>query len=146
MIRREIHIVDDLSIKALIETDIMKSEAIILDIVKDVIIIESCNIQISMSMIVKDSRTDAVIISKARYAISAHFFLIVSIESVDLPSGRDLIFEPEQMNTLILFVSVVDNSLSSQDVIVRNDTNLLVILVRYTRLDKVLKYKTEEYF
>ena len=44
LIRREIHIVDDLSVKALIEIDIMKSEVIILDIVKNMTIIESCNI------------------------------------------------------------------------------------------------------
>ena len=66
-----------------------------------------------MSIIVKDSRTDVVIIFKARYAMSVHFFLTVLIESVDLSSRRDLIFESEQMNTLTLFVSVVDNSLSS---------------------------------
>ena len=44
LIRREIHIVDDLSIKALIEIYIMKSETIILDTAKDMTIIESYNI------------------------------------------------------------------------------------------------------
>ena len=146
LIRREIHIVDDLSAKALIEIDIIKSEAIILDTAKDMTTIESYNIQVSMLMIAKDSRTDAVIVSKARFVISAYSFLTVSIDSVDLSSERDLIFEPKQMNTLTLSASIVDNSLSSQDVIIRNDTDLPVTLVRHARLDKVLEYETEEYF
>ena len=146
MIRREIHIVDDLSVKALIEIDIMKSEIIILDTAKNMTIIESYNIQIPMLIIAKDSRTDTIIVSKARFTISAHSFLIVSIDPIDLPSERDLIFEPKQMNTLILSASIVDNSLSSQDVIVRNDTNLSVTLARHARLDKILKYEAEEYF
>ena len=99
-----------------------------------------------MSMIVKGSRTDAIIVSKTRFVILVHFFLIVSIDFVDLPSGRDLIFEPKQMDTLTLFVSIVDNSLSSQGVIVHNDTDLSVTLVRHVRLDKILKYKAEECF
>ena len=146
MIRREIHIVDDLFVKALIEINIIKSKTIILDTAKNITIIESYNIQISMSIIVKDSRTNTVIVSKARFVISIHFFLTVSIDSIDLSSERDLIFESKQINTLTLFVSIVDNSLSSQDVIVRNDTNLSVTLVRHVRLNKVLKYETKECF
>ena len=95
LIRREIHIVDDLSVKALIEINIIKSKAIILDTAKDITIIESYNIQVSMLMIAKDSRTNIIIVSKARFVISAYFFLIISIDSVDLSNERDLIFESE---------------------------------------------------
>ena len=144
LIRREIHIVDDLSVKALIGIDIMKSEAIILDIAKDMAIIGSCNIQVPMSMIVKGPRTDAVVISKARYAVSAHSFLTVSIEPVELSAGRDLIFEPEQLDTLTLSASIVDNSLLS--LMIRNDTDLPVTFARHTRLDKVLEYEAEGCF
>ena len=46
-IKREFHIVDDLAIKALIDINIMKSKDMILDIKKDVIIIDLYkNIQI----------------------------------------------------------------------------------------------------
>ena len=41
-IKKEFHIVDDLAAKALVDIDIMKSKDIILDIRKDVIIIDSC--------------------------------------------------------------------------------------------------------
>ena len=43
LIRREIYIVDDLSVKAFIGIDIMKLEGIILDINKDLATIGSCN-------------------------------------------------------------------------------------------------------
>ena len=42
LIRRKIYIVENLSAKALISIDIMKPEAIILDINKNLTIIESC--------------------------------------------------------------------------------------------------------
>ena len=144
LIRREIHIVDDLSAKALIGIDIMKPEAIILDTAKDMATIESCNIQVPMSMIAKGPRTDTVIISKARYAVPTHSFLTVSIQPVELPAERDLIFEPEQLDTLTLSASIVDNNLSS--LMIRNDTDLPVTLARHTRLGKVLKYETEGCF
>ena len=97
-----------------------------------------------MSMIVKNSRINIMIIFKARYIVSTYFFLIILIQPVELSAKRDLIFESKQLDTLTLFVSIVDNSLLS--LIIRNDTNLSVTLVKHTRLDKVLKYKTEKCF
>ena len=43
LIRQEIHIVDDLSVKALIEIDIIKLESIVLDTSKNLIVIDSYN-------------------------------------------------------------------------------------------------------
>ena len=43
LIRHKVHFIDDLSIKVLIEIDIMKSESIILDTNKNLVIIDSYN-------------------------------------------------------------------------------------------------------
>ena len=48
------------------------------------------------------------------------------------------------MNILTLSVNIVDYILSR--IIIRNNIDLLVMLARYTRLDKILEYKIEEYF
>ena len=97
-----------------------------------------------MFTIIKDSRIDAVIISKARFAISVYFFIVVSIKLIDLLLDRDLIFESEQLNVLTLLVNIVDYNLSR--IVIRNNIDLLVTLNRYARLDKILEYEVERYF
>lgn len=140
LIRREIHIVDDLSAKALIGIDIMKPEGIILDTNKDLVTIGSCeSLQVPLSMVAKGSRTDAVVLSKAQYAVPAHTFMTVPIKNVTLPKDRDLIFEPEQLDALTLSAHIVDHNLTH--IVVRNDTDLPTILPRHTRLGKVLEYE-----
>ena len=140
LIRREIHIVDDLSVKALIDIDIMKPEVIILDTDKNLVTINSCgSLQVPLSMTTKGPRTDSVIVTKARFSIPAHSFLVVPIEQVDLPSDRDLIFKPEQLDALTLSANIVDHNLSR--IVVRNNTNLPITLTRYARLGKVLEYE-----
>lgn len=146
LIRREIHIVDNLSAKALIGIDIMKPEGIILDTNKDLVTIGSCDsLQVPLSMVAKGPRTDAVVVSKAQYAVPAHSFMTVPIAmDASLPTDRDLVFEPEQLDALTLSAHVVDYNMSY--IIVHNETNLPVTLSRRVRLDKMLKYEAEGYF
>ena len=66
LIRREVYIVDNLSVKTLIEIDIIKPEGIILNINKNITIIDFYNLlEILISIVIKDLRTNIVIISKA---------------------------------------------------------------------------------
>ena len=84
-LRREFYIIDNLSIKVLIGINIMKLEDIILDINRDLIIIDSYNfIKVSISIVVKGSRIDTIVINKARYIISIYFFLTIFIKSLEL--------------------------------------------------------------
>ena len=142
LIRREIHVVDNFLTKTFIDIDIIKFEAIVLDINKDLIIIGSCDsFQISMSMVTKGFRTDVVVINKTRFAISTRFSMAISIKSVDLSSDRDLMFESEQLDELTLSIHIVDHSLSR--IVIRNDTDLPITLTRYVRFDKVFEYEAE---
>ena len=145
LIRREIHIVDELSAKALIGIDIMKPEGIVLDTNKDLAIIGSCqSLQVPMSMAAKGPRTNVSVVSKAKYAVPAHSFMTIPIKPVTLPDDRDLIFEPEQLDDLTLSAHIVDHNLSH--LMVRNDTDLPVTLSRHARLGQVLEYEAEGCF
>lgn len=145
LIRREIHIVNDLSAKALIGIDIMKPKGIILDTNKDLVTIGSCDsLQVPLSMIAKGSRTNTVVLSKAQYAVSAHAFMTVPIKDMALPNDRDLIFGTEQLDALTLSAHTVDHNLTH--IVVRNDTDLPAILPRHTRLSRVLEYEAAECF
>lgn len=140
LIRREIHIVNDLSAKALIEIDIMKPEGIILDIKKDLFTIGSCaSLQVPLSMITKGFRINTVVLSKAQYAVSTHAFMMVLIKDVALLNDRDLIFKPEQLDALTLSAYIVDHNLTH--IVVRNDIDLPVILLRHARLGRILEYE-----
>ena len=145
MIRREIYIVDDLSIKTLININIMKFETIILNIVKNLIIIKSCNLfQISIFTIIKNSKIDIVIINKTRYIISTHLYITIFIKFVNLSIDRDLIFESNQLNILTLSINIVDYNFSR--IVIRNNIDLLIIFDKYIKFDKMLKYKITKYF
>ena len=94
LIRREIHIINNLFIKTFININIIKLETIIFDTNKNLIIIESCDsLQVSMFMIIKNLRINIIIKSKTRYSMPTYFFLIVFIKHIALLSKRDLIFE-----------------------------------------------------
>ena len=96
-------------------------------------------------MVTKGPRTDTTVVSKARQTVPAHSFMTVPIEAATfLPEDRDLLFEPSQLDTLTLSAYIVDYNMSG--IVIRNDTDLPVTLIRYTRLGKVLKYEAEGYF
>ena len=81
LIRFKIHIINDLSIKILIDINIIKLKIIVLDTNKDLIIIKSYEFfQISIFIIIKDSYIDVIIINKSRFIILAYSFLIILIK------------------------------------------------------------------
>lgn len=142
LITRELHIVDDLSAKVLIGIDIMKPEGIMIDTGKDLATITSCgNLQIPVSMITKGARTDTTVVSKFRHTVPAHSDMAITVKSMksDLPQDRDLLFEPSQLDALIVTAYVVDCDMDR--IMVRNDTDLPVIIGRHARLGKVIEYE-----
>ena len=145
LIRREIYIVDDLSAKTLININIIKLERIILNTNKDLAIISSCQLlEVPISIITKGPRTNTVVVSKARYTIPAYFFIIISIEHIELLADYKLIFESKRLDALTLSTYLINYNLAR--IVVYNNINLSITLLRYTRLSKVLKYKAKGYF
>ena len=100
-IKKEFHIIDDLVIKVLIDIDIMKLEDMILDIKKNVMIIDSYkNIQISFIFVNHRPQIRVTIFNnnKTKMIISSHFNMIISIidlkcRSLKLLYDRDFLFE-----------------------------------------------------
>ena len=100
-IEREFYIVDNLAVKALVDIDIMKSKGMILDIGKNVMIIDSCkNIQIFLIFVNHRPQTRVTIFNnnKTKMIISSHFNMIISViglkcRSFKLLYDRDFLFE-----------------------------------------------------
>ena len=100
-VKKKFHIVDDLAIKALIGIDIIKSKDMILDIKKNVIIIDLCkDIQISFIFANHRSQTRTTIFNnnKTKMIISSHFNMAISIAGLKCRSFKllydyDFLFE-----------------------------------------------------
>lgn len=95
-------------------------------------------------MITKGFHINTIMLSKVQYTVSTYTFMIILIKDVTLLNNRDLIFKPEQLDTLILSAYIINYNLTH--IIIRNNIDLPVILLRYTRLDRILEYKTTECF
>ena len=100
-IKKEFYIVDDLIVKILIDINIIKSEDMILDIKKNIIIIDSYkNIQIFFIFINHRPQIRVTIFNnnKTKMIIPPHFNMAVSItdlkcRSFKLLYNRDFLFE-----------------------------------------------------
>lgn len=65
------------------------------------------------------------------------------IKSINLLSNQNLIFELKQLNIFIL-IYLIDHDFSQ--ILIYNNINLLIILIKYTRFDKIFEYKIEKYY
>ena len=146
-VKREFHIVDNLAVKALIDINIMKSKSMILDIKKNVIIIELYkNIQIFFIFINHRSLTRVTIFNnnKMKITISSHFNITISIvdlkcRSFKLSNNRDFLFESQKLDTLSVYIHIVDHSISK--VFVKNDINYIMSLSRKVKLRVIIDYE-----
>lgn len=146
LITREIHIIDNLSAKTLIEIDIMKPKCMMLDLQRDVMMVGSCQ-HLEVPIVThtkKGSQTDTTIFSKSRKVIAPHTDMRVSVQArrqplQKLPTDRDFIFEPAEHDSLSVCAHVVDQSMSK--VLVRNDSDRSMVLPKRTKLGKVIEYE-----
>ena len=146
-VEKEFYIVDNLVIKAFIDINIIKSKDMILDIKKDVIIIELYkNIQIFFIFVNHRSLTRITIFNnnKTKMTIPSHFNIIISIidlkcRSLKLSSDRDFLFESQKLDTLSIYAHIVDYNISK--VFVRNDINYIINLSRKIKLRVIIDYE-----
>ena len=100
-IEKEFHIVDNLAVKTLVDIDIIKSKNMILDIKKNVIIIDLCkDIQVFFISVNHRPQTRITIFNnnQKKMIIPPHFNIAVSItdlkcRSLKLSYNRDFLFE-----------------------------------------------------
>ena len=148
LIIKEVHIINDLSVNVLLEMNILKLENIVLDLSRNMLIINSYNsLKMSISTCIKLTKIDTIIVSKTRKVIASHIDMKISIQTRrkslrQLSVDRDFIFEPAQHDSLSICTHIVDHTMSN--ILIRNDIDYLVILSRRIRLRKVVKYETQE--
>ena len=152
LIEREFYIVNDLAAKALIDINIIKPERIVLDIEKDVIMVESCrDIEVSITSFSYKPQIRVSIFSNnvRKIIIPPYFNVAVSISgsrrrALELPKDRNFMFEPQKLDTLSVYAHIVDRNMSK--VFVRNDIDRPITLARKVKLGVLSNYEAAEYF
>ena len=144
LIERELHLVDDLSAKALIGIDIMKPESMTIDLGLDIMKIGSCKgLTVPITVHTRGVRTNTTVFSSKTITVPAHSNLAVSItgprQHLDLPD-RDLIFEPHTLEKLSAYAHIV--SRDTGEIFLRNDTPTPITLPRRTRLGNICELES----
>lgn len=149
-ITREVHIVDDLKAGMLIGSDILTPERMVIDFATQTITIGSCrSMAVPMDSRARSEPTKRVIKSSSRVVLPPRSTQTIQVAFAgELPSDRDLLFEPQCSLQLGqaggIYAHVVDSSF--QTVHVRNDTNKHVIIPRRERLGTIGEYDQDGCF
>lgn len=138
LIERELHVIDNLTAKALIGIDIMKPEGIVLDLQNDVMSVGACqDLEIPIVVTARGSRINVTIYSSKRMRILSHSNVAVPVtgprmKQLDPPQDRDFIFEPQTLNSLSASAHADDHIISKT--FVRKNSDRLITLSRKQKL------------
>ena len=147
--KREVHVMNDLRAKLLIDIDILDLEVMIVDLDKRQLIIESCDdVIVSLSLKSRDEKIDRVIRVKDMITVSSHITMIVLVRYRDkvVSSDRDYNFFLKSNVTLdsnddFLAHIVSTNIIAIQ---VRNATDKTFIVVKNIRVENLQNFDEED--
>ena len=148
-IRREVHIVNDLRVNLLLDTDAMISENMTINYLNNQLSMTSCEdfvIVISINFI--DSRVNRVIRIKAVIRLALNTMIEVSIqirEKDNLSSRRDYLFQSATSIELEseddVFAHVIDANINFFQI--RNIITESIVLSKHAKLKRIQDYKEE---
>jgi hypothetical protein len=148
IIRREIHLINNLKINMLIKNDILDFENIIIDEANNKTIITSCN---NMIVLIEIRTLSKKIINKTLHArvftiISSRSMTTILVHHTNLSSNRDFLFKSEKQHIVL---DVLSKLVSDSDDINISDSKELDALFIITLIEIKLTFKgkiIDEYF
>ncbi|KAI0998999.1 hypothetical protein K3495_g9197 [Podosphaera aphanis] len=139
-IEAEFHLVRNLTANMLIGIDILSPQGIIMDLKLGIAKITSCDdITISLSTHSKGPRTLSVARSAQNIDIAPGQYTKIQIQPKDLPSNRDLLFEPYAVHHIAIYSHVIDDKTS--EIQVYNPTSRLVQMKKGTKLGLITEFE-----
>ena len=138
IIRREIHLIDDLKINMLFENDIMKSEKIVIDIAKKFVVVNSIDVTIFLkTRFVKNVIQKSMHLRKI-VVVFSRFEMKIVVHNACLSKNKNFLFEfDDDIVELIMYVHIVDVFMFS--ILIRNDKNFLIKIFKNYRFDKIIE-------
>ena len=142
-IERELHIVNNLSVKIFIDVNIMISEKMNISIKCGTIIINACeNMIVLISIRVKDQTVHTSIFNKKRIVVLIHTMMLIDVVDtsikLNLLCDRNFMFKSEALNKLSVYTHIIDANITS--VFVQNDFNQSIMLPRQACMNKIIEY------
>lgn len=147
--RREIHLVNDLTAKILIDVNIIVSKEMIIDVDKQTVAIDNCEVIAKLHVTSRDdSRVDRAIRVLKQLVISSHTHMIISVKIREqiLSSNRDYSFNAKKDSRFDVendFFAHITNA-HIVTVQVRNVINQSITISKNAHLDKLQDYDEEE--
>ena len=140
-VRRELHLVDDLRAKMLIENDIIGPESIVIDVANKKAYIASCGVTVRVSARPRGEFVKRRVHLNTATIVPPHSKVMLQTRSVNLPADRDFFFDPVAQTNLTLFAHLVDHTMTG--VLAKNTTKLPIQVPKKLRLGDVfeLEYK-----
>ena len=147
---REIHLIDSLSVKILIEMNVIISKKMIINVDKQIVTIDSCDVTTKLHVISRDKRMNRVVKFLKQLIIFSHIHMIVfvKIREQTLSTNRDYFFHSLEDSRLEtendFFAHIIDvNFIVVQ---VRNSTNQSITISRNFKLNKLNDYNEKNCF
>ena len=138
IIRREIHLIDDLKINMLFENDIMKSKKIVINIIKKFVVVNNIDVTISLKTRFVKNVIQKLIHLRKTVVVFSRFEMKIVVHNVCLSKSKNFLFElDDDIVELIMYVHIVDAFTFS--ILIRNDKNFFVRILRNYRLDKIIE-------
>ena len=144
IIHREVHIVDSLKMNILVSTDILILKKIDVLLSQQKTVIGSCqSMKIPVHVTILSDHTNQTIQFNDETVIPAYGYVTVSIETLDLPTDWDLLFESD-CNSAEAYTFIVNHTLNWIQLC--NDTNKAVVISHHTQLDRIVEYEADSCF
>ena len=112
-IKRKLHIINNLSIKVLINMNIMIFEKMNINIKHEIIIINVCENMIILILIkIKDQAIHASIFNKKRMIVLTHITMSINIVNINaklnLSCNKDFMFKSKTLNKLSIYTHIIN--------------------------------------
>ena len=140
---REIHLVNDLKVKMLIDNDLLNSEKFIIDVEKKSTTIDSCEINIMLEIQLKDPYLRRTIHAQQAMMLQSGQEQLLPIRT-KIPNGRDFFFEPDPNANFTMCSHILDTS--TKRILVKNEIEHAIKVSRRYRLDQISEIDCDNCF
>lgn len=144
IISHKAHLVDNLRAQMLVEIDILASEAVSMNLHRQVAVISSCdNVEVPLTVTTCfTNQINQLVYIKQCMIISSKSHNKVAISITELSHDQDLFFESDCWHReAIVYAYIVNHTLS--EVHVWNNTDKPLIISRQTRMRRLVEYKAD---
>ena len=142
-ITREIHLVDDLKAKMLIDNDFLGFEGFIIDIEGKFAAIGSCEIKITLEIQLKGSYVRKIVHAQQGVMLQSGEERLIAIKA-DISEGRDFFFESESKTNFIMCSHILDVNIKK--ILIKNEINHLIKVPRRYRLGQIFEIDCDNCF